>query len=1041
MFKSNKSQRRPSGNAGPAFAKVDAAGMTATMLAGNSAAWTKSFEFDHFGDKKKVSRGDSADDLLSNVNQDLLNPTIDEEAWSAPWYLAKMTNTAVMKTLQHQPDGAFIIRDSPATAGSFALAYRHQNETHHALIHNTAQGLVLGKSEEPLSCLSELVLRFSQHYDVQSDGPHLSCPLDPAVLAPTENEAPANLLSTEHNLPNAEEDVSALLTRADESGNLINLSATTGAQVAMSGPVVPSRRSKPSRGVSSGTNDGLVASAGVSPSMRGVRHCPHCNAKQSAKQNMCSACSRPMDGEEVPPPAPVTAAPTGPTRGAVVIVTDEDEEDKSKNDEIHDGYAPMTTPVSFLNKSKRKSKRNQDIQVIVAPPTMALRGILNDGSRLSSNHHVTFSEENIAGTLKESLFARGIYCRLDDLSFHAGYYYSENIERPERATNKLQGCAEGAFVVYDDQKSENHLLLTYVAPSGQPAHASIEHDEAGAWLQLQDVATTLVPRFHYVSELVRHYCSSNSDPPELLSLSQEQEEARCPSRYVYALSSLTTMAIFQAFLNGEGADFNAELQHKAEAVLPSKPQKGHQGPYMDLKALKTLRDGQAVAAAEAERAAAEEAAALAQAEASADKNEEDERRSGGKSPESPPSEATPPWYKPEMSRAEAVALIEFEPTGSFVVRDNMDEPGRHIVTYVLNGALHHHEIERLPDNGGYCLTELRNFARPTLRELIEFYGSSEGHDLQHLEARLRLPRQGDQARANASFRGLQDPSTLTEKPAWLQTNMPKAAALQVIAGKPDGAFVVRSSESRTDCYVLSYMFRGQVHHELVRMVGDDQKVFFLNNAPHHTFQSLQNLIEFFEAPRRELKHPLHPGLVSQQESMMRRGPSRRSMQHSASQRSSTRVPPHGPPRSGAVPPMLRKGSSRALLDPNAAVPAAARSASRRRSHHRHLAGESVGNRLDQRAATSNWCCLNLSREEALARLPHKEGAFIVRKSNDNFATLTMVANGKHFHVQVHDSTLGLHLKKSTAYQPNLSALVAFYMIAGQTDLPRPLVSW
>jgi hypothetical protein len=33
---------------------------------------------------------------------------------------------------------------------------------------------------------------------------------------------------------------------------------------------------------------------------------------------------------------------------------------------------------------------------------------------------------------------------------------------------------------------------------------------------------------------------------------------------------------------------------------------------------------------------------------------------------------------------------------------------------------------------------------------------------------------------------------------------------QVIAGKPDGAFVIRSSESRADCYVLSYIFRGQV---------------------------------------------------------------------------------------------------------------------------------------------------------------------------------------------------------------------------------------
>jgi hypothetical protein len=34
----------------------------------------------------------------------------------------------------------------------------------------------------------------------------------------------------------------------------------------------------------------------------------------------------------------------------------------------------------------------------------------------------------------------------------------------------------------------------------------------------------------------------------------------------------------------------------------------------------------------------------------------------------------------DLSRAEAVALIEFEPSGSFVIRNNVDEEGQYILT-------------------------------------------------------------------------------------------------------------------------------------------------------------------------------------------------------------------------------------------------------------------------------------------------------------------------------------------------------------------------
>lgn len=77
----------------------------------------------------------------------------------------------------------------------------------------------------------------------------------------------------------------------------------------------------------------------------------------------------------------------------------------------------------------------------------------------------------------------------------------------------------------------------------------------------------------------------------------------------------------------------------------------------------------------------------------------------------------------------------------------------------------------------------------------------------------------------------------------------------------------------------------------------------------------------------------------------------------------------------------------------------------------------------------------------MAKLPQKEGAFIVRRSEENFGTLSIIANGKAFHAQIEDTTQGLHLKKSAVFQPNLSALIAYYKISTQTDLPRSLLSW
>jgi hypothetical protein len=49
---------------------------------------------------------------------------VDQEAWNSNWYRERASNEAAMTVLKDKDDGTFVIRDSTAQAGSFALSYR-----------------------------------------------------------------------------------------------------------------------------------------------------------------------------------------------------------------------------------------------------------------------------------------------------------------------------------------------------------------------------------------------------------------------------------------------------------------------------------------------------------------------------------------------------------------------------------------------------------------------------------------------------------------------------------------------------------------------------------------------------------------------------------------------------------------------------------------------------------------------------------------------------------------------------------------------------
>jgi hypothetical protein len=160
---------------------------------------------------------------------------------------------------------------------------------------------------------------------------------------------------------------------------------------------------------------------------------------------------------------------------------------------------------------------------------------------------------------------------------------------------------------------------------------------------------------------------------------------------------------------------------------------------------------------------------------------------------------------------------------------------------------------------------------------------------------------------------------------------------------------------------------------------------------------------------------------------MNRGASNRSLLSSGS--SSEQLPA----------PVQRRGSNVSL---DASGIAAGLTGADRVNAYRAVAVEMLQTeRVDARAMSANWFCLGLSKEDAIARLPKKEGAFVIRPNTEHFATLTMVVQNKLYNAHILDSPQGLHFKKSTSYQLNLSALVAYYKLPSQKDLPRCLVAW
>jgi hypothetical protein len=96
------------------------------------------------------------------------------------------------------------------------------------------------------------------------------------------------------------------------------------------------------------------------------------------------------------------------------------------------------------------------------------------------------------------------------------------------------------------------------------------------------------------------------------------------------------------------------------------------------------------------------------------------------------------WYHAGLSRQDAMHMIEFEPTGSFVVRDC--DVGGYVITYVHNGRIHHAQCA-LTD-AGYAITGSEQTFL-SMYALIE--ACTKDNAMGDLKCLLRMPKGGPAA--------------------------------------------------------------------------------------------------------------------------------------------------------------------------------------------------------------------------------------------------------------------------------------------------------
>ncbi|EGD76281.1 hypothetical protein PTSG_00984 [Salpingoeca rosetta] len=235
-----------------------------------------------------------------------------------------------------------------------------------------------------------------------------------------------------------------------------------------------------------------------------------------------------------------------------------------------------------------------------------------------------------------------------------------------------------------------------------------------------------------------------------------------------------------------------------------------------------------------------------------------------------------PWFRPLMTRQDAEAVLAGLADGAFVVRKCEHNNATFALSYIFDGQVRHRLIDQ--DSEGITFFRESTRAFKSLYELVAAYSADHLDDipcrlLNHIEAAQPPLSAASQQQQEATFAPDTTPAAATTaQPApldpiyghgsfpWLQLSpVTKAQALASLAGKPDGAFVVRSSERAPTFLSLSYVFGDHIYHELIGLLNaetDGDSGVYLLSVPDRIFETIYDLVTYYKLNAGELHCPL-----------------------------------------------------------------------------------------------------------------------------------------------------------------------------------------